>query len=264
MVSPGGPPAPLRLVGEVRCLGHAGRPWSLPASYARSIKPLSLPARAPRGRGHPRTARRCAAGPTLDRVGAATNPGSPKGDADPRHRARFPSEHRAQLPQQRVVAQLQAAAQVVRPATSRRCRSSCRSSARPSPRAGPATPRPARRAAAAPRRAPRRRRTSRGRARPVVPSRSPRRRRRPAGPRRSSTCRKASHSVGSASRRRSRSRSSSVRPRNRSTKDGVLGAGEELQLAVLHATGSRWPAPGSPEHQEVLRRHRLEHGDLLR
>ena len=42
---------------------------------------------------------------------------------------------------------------------------------------------------------------------------------------------------------RSRAFSSSVSPRNRSTNDAVLGAGEELQLAELHATGTRWPAP---------------------
>ena len=70
---------------------RSGRPWSRPASFARSIRPLSLPHESARRNAVTAlgTARRCAAITTL--------------------------EHRAQVPQQRVVAQVEPAAQVVAP-----------------------------------------------------------------------------------------------------------------------------------------------------
>ena len=73
----------------------------------------------------------------------------------------------------------------------------------------------------------------------------------------------ASHRVGSSSRRASRCLLVVGQPAEPVDVRRVLGAGEELQLAELHgleAAGRRQPLA---ELQEVLRRHRLEHVDLL-
>ena len=78
-----------------------------------------------------------------------------------------------------------------------------------------------------------------------------------------STARNASQSVGSSRRRPRRSFSASVSPRNRRTKDGILGAGEELDLAELHRLEPARRRQPVPELAEVLRRHGLEDVDLL-
>ncbi len=77
------------------------------------------------------------------------------------------------------------------------------------------------------------------------------------------TCTNPSHRLGSSSRRARRCFSSSLSPRNRFDVPRVLGAGEELQLTELHRLEAARGGEPLPELQEVLRRHRLQHVDLL-
>ena len=129
---------------------------------------------------------------------------------------------------------------------------------------GPPAARPARRAAAAPRRAPRRRRTSTGRARPCA-----------ATPVISSSL--PAGEPAAAQHVRGRRPTASARPAGAQPLPlvvgqapepldvrRVLGAGEELQLAELHGLEAARRGEPLAELQEVLRRHRLQHVDLLR
>ena len=148
--------------------------------------------------------------------------------------------------------------------TSRRCRSSCRSSAPPSRRAGPARRPPARRAGSAPRRAPRRRRTTPGRARRVRTDAVTASSSSTGSPRPSSTVEERVPQRRLLEAPVQPGGSASVSPRNRSTKDGSLAPERNSSSRNCTDWNPLAGASALPELQEVLRRHRLEHVDLLR
>ena len=82
----------------------------------------------------------------------------------------------------------------------------------------------------------------------------------PASP---STCTKPSHRLGSSSRRANRRLLLVGEAPEAFDVPRVLGAGEELELAELHGLEAARRCQPLPELEEVLRRHRLEHVDLL-